>query len=381
MEFVINNKSIYFFIYLMITTVVHSNISAQILQSGARTTIIDAATISESGSYVLGRDITGPIVIATNDVVLDLNEHTIDGGLHGISMNNVNDIIIKNGAVRNSSMEGILIDTCQHIMLDTVEVGTSGLSGVKVLDSSDVRTLNCCLRENNTDNVITIEGGFRSMSSAQLLLQNTTLEGNAGRAITSDTDAMLIVQGCTVRTTATGIGISLQATGSCCIENCLVEDNDQEGISARLFDALVISGCKITSNGTDGILMLTGTDAIIENNAIYNNAAIGIRVSLAVSNVTIENNSANDNDIGISITAGGSNICVKNNIANNNGDVGISNNSTSASFFLNKAQNNGSMGTTNYTAGTSLGPIALFDLSDQMFTTTVGPFDNISVIP
>ncbi len=80
------------------------------------------STIACSGNYCLTKDIKGTIVIAADNVVLDLNSHEIDanGAAHAVSAHGPTGVTIKNGSIVNSSAAGINITACQEVVVTDI---------------------------------------------------------------------------------------------------------------------------------------------------------------------------------------------------------------------------------------------------------------------
>ncbi len=110
----------------------------------APTPISHATTITKSGSYCLTRDIEGTIVIAHDDVCLDLNCHEIDadGNLFGIVMQNVQDVKIFNGSVSNATDAGILVGPSISIELADLFMHGNALDSIRTVSCTDLNICN-----------------------------------------------------------------------------------------------------------------------------------------------------------------------------------------------------------------------------------------------
>ncbi len=106
----------------------------------APTPISHGITITRSGCYCLTRDIKGTIVIAHDDVTLDLNCYEIDadGNPYGIVMQNVQDVKVFNGSVSNATDAGILVDPSISIELSNLFMHGNALDAIRVEDSTDI---------------------------------------------------------------------------------------------------------------------------------------------------------------------------------------------------------------------------------------------------
>src|SRR5262245_20335808 len=92
-----------------------SNLQADlgsIYTSGDANTILAPATITSPGNYRLARDISGPIVIASDNVNIDLENHVLTGQPSGITASSQANITIKNGVITGASQAGVFISTC-----------------------------------------------------------------------------------------------------------------------------------------------------------------------------------------------------------------------------------------------------------------------------
>ncbi len=110
--------------------------------------------IANSGSYVLVDNVTmtasaNCIVITADNVSLDLNGHTIDGGIEqlgqiGIESSANRNIRVFNGAIRNFNTSGILLgDDCQVFDMIVTECGISGVEVGSHCTVDGVTALHC----------------------------------------------------------------------------------------------------------------------------------------------------------------------------------------------------------------------------------------------
>ncbi len=127
------------------------------------TPISAPTTISVPGSYCLSADITGPLIINTNDISLDLNGHSITGGApgsgNGITINPGFNRLIRNGTINSFDTgiqctnntdtlleniiitgcfdEGVTINTGTAIFLDTLDITNIAGIGVHFVNGND----------------------------------------------------------------------------------------------------------------------------------------------------------------------------------------------------------------------------------------------------
>ncbi len=92
------------------------------------TQIASAVTIATAGAYGLANAITGPIVIASNDVTLDLQDQVISGSTNGVIINpNVERVVVKNGHIINVAGSGVLVQSgCKSIELSYLVLSQNG---------------------------------------------------------------------------------------------------------------------------------------------------------------------------------------------------------------------------------------------------------------
>jgi hypothetical protein len=83
----------------------------EIINACGATGIAAPITITEPGTYCLQNNVEGEIVIASNNVTLNLNGHTILNGTNGISVNGVSEVVIKNGNIQSVSQDGIVLNS------------------------------------------------------------------------------------------------------------------------------------------------------------------------------------------------------------------------------------------------------------------------------
>jgi hypothetical protein len=201
-------------------------------------------TISKPGSYIVVKDLTTAqnlncISIATGNVTIDLNGHTLYGAgttvgtsgsgiydLNTVSTNN--NITILNGTIRDFCYYGIYLNG-SHVQVSRVNVTYNGADGIVL---SNIGSIADCDVSNN------------------------------------------------------GV-IGIYATGGGIIRNNNVSYNGTDGIEA--FAGAVINENNVSNNLSDGIYC---ADATVTNNNSYNNHGNGI---YADESCLVENNNANSN--------------------------------------------------------------------------------------
>ena len=114
-----------------------------------------ARTISTSGTYKLSNDINGQIVIAADNVTLNLNNYTITNIAHGIIINTgVNHTRIKNGSIGPiTGGNGIDIQVdASHITLLEVAIDQCD-RGINATTATDILIKKCTISQCTNDGI------------------------------------------------------------------------------------------------------------------------------------------------------------------------------------------------------------------------------------
>ena len=124
-------------------------------------------TITESGTYVVIKDLVhagaeGGITITANDVVLDLNSHSItiiQDGANGIFVNGASNVFIKNGSINfagnptvTTAGAGIRVENANNVEIEHVAVRGTFI-GIQIISSNSVHLHEVHLEENIQNNV------------------------------------------------------------------------------------------------------------------------------------------------------------------------------------------------------------------------------------
>lgn len=235
-------------------------------------------TISQPGSYVLTSNITGVsgadgIVIASRDVVLDLNGFTVQGvagSTAGIRISG-NAVTVVNGRINGWGAEGIASGSAGLVVRD-VQVWGNAARGMNLGNNAIVER---CIAFDNLD------AGIRVGASSVII--DSIARNNAS-------GGFLALPGSTITgstsTGNTGTGIAVQNNGV--IENCTARNNVGDGIAAG--ESSVIRGSTATGNTGDGVVADVGSS--ISDSVASDNTGIGF---LAFPGATIQNCNAQDN--------------------------------------------------------------------------------------
>ena len=213
------------------------------------TNISSAQTISQSGTYRCCQNITGDITIAASDVVLDLNNYKITGGI--IVNSNLDQITLKNGVVENGSNgDGILINSgATNITIEniTVKNTTRGIHFDTVVNGL-------------IDNVTLVENttGLQLENSYNISVFDATAKSNlqAGYELLNSTTCCILDS----KALSTGLnntelfgdesnvfGFVLNQSYGNIIERCIA--NATQNLSATSYDT-VVAGFALLGTGT-----------------------------------------------------------------------------------------------------------------------------------
>lgn len=261
-----------------------------------RTPISSAgASISQSGSYYLTRDLTtssgNAITINASRVTLDLNGFALigqPGSSKGIVLIGTHtDITIRNGSIVGWPVRGIEAsgnNGCRFLDLAFAECGFDGLmAGDHCLIS------NCVSRDNGEDGIHT---------GTYCVVTSCTASGNNGCGFRLDGNA--VITGCT----ATGNqqnGVAAYAGSR--VSDCVVSSNTLSGISAT--GRCLITGSNCAGNGFNGTgagIALLGEDNRVEGNNLTVND-FGVQAT-AAGNLIIRNSASGNTSGDYSIVAG-----------------------------------------------------------------------------
>jgi hypothetical protein len=118
--------------------------------------ITTSCTITQSGNYRLANDITGPIVIAADNVYLSLENYAISSNNYGIIIENQENIQITNGIIQNNSQAGIFVVSCTHISLESIDF-LSNVTALFVQESVEIIIQESLFTKNTSDAIIFLQ--------------------------------------------------------------------------------------------------------------------------------------------------------------------------------------------------------------------------------
>jgi parallel beta-helix repeat protein len=307
--------------------------------------------ISQPGSYYLTTNFVGGsgqsgIEIATNNVTLDLNGFTLQGGGtavpqgYGIEIPNSEDnITVRNGTVSSWGSTGVVVFPyfAANILLERLNVFANGGDGIDLYGGGEVR--DCVAADNG---YVGLDGGGGANLGTLIVRDCTSVNSMFGISCGGG-----LISGCTVDNC--GCGITL---GSGIVSGCTVENSGWLG-GIEVWSGTV-SGCLVQNNDNFGICVETVGSEVIGNTCIGNNA--DNEVGSAGIYIVSSNNRIEDNHV----TASG------------NAGILVSGNGTATNNVIIKNSVSGN-GVNNYVvpAGNDLGPVGTA-------ATATSPWANIS---
>ncbi len=180
-------------------------------------------TISESGSYYLGFDVTGDIAITASDVTLDLNGHLVTGSI-SVSMT-LSNVAIMNGFVTVTAVgTPISVATgCNNLHLSNITIRQAGLIN--------------------------------------------------GITITDGTNVMIKEVVCLSSATTTGVGLMLTGCSGVMVSNCLFNGWSNGFVVTGASDNIVLTECSSNNNNLNGFQVAGGTEITFLNCIAFSNAS------------------------------------------------------------------------------------------------------------
>lgn len=356
-------------------------------------------TIDQPGAYYLNESITTPsdqtaITIASDNVVLDLQGHSISGvvqsneGLKavisggGIVIENVTDLTIQNGTIQTMDQSGIRIMNSSHIRLYSILSRSNNQHGIVIENGNVIEIARTYATHNGLDGFNTaadhvtynacfaIENfgtGF-SHSGINLTLTSCQAHTNSmnGFICTNSTNIHLI--GCKAHKNSLQ-GLGLVNSSEFHLEQSLFMNNGSHGLSMETSQNGSLSHCTIKKNQQHGIYSITTDSVSIRRSHIINNLFDGIHGASGQYWTMKENGVQNNTQSGVRFL--GTHSVIEGNTIAHNGigavdeygiDIGLD--PTTNEIFSNRAKHNGvSPGLpvatdTNYSAGVYQSPVS-----------------------
>ncbi len=235
-------------------------------------------SIEKPGSYYVTRDLTmassgNGIIIAADDVTIDLNGFTLRGGdtgAAGISNAGVErtNLTIRNGVIRDWTSDGIQLEPARHGLIENVQAFSN--TGVGVFVGNEFILRNVEARENTV-------GGVRLFGNNSLVSES-------------------------VMSANLGYGIRAQSAFSVIRDN-VVADNTTDGILVGAGASVIGNFSQGNGNDGDGAgIHALGSRNRIEGNQVMHNDR-GIDVD-SVGNMIIGNSAQSNTDNYGAVVAG-----------------------------------------------------------------------------
>jgi hypothetical protein len=301
---------------ILISLIVFST-NVGVLSALCPATQISAPTvISNPDTYCLVANINGPIEIATSNVFLDLNGHSIIGANSGIIIDaNVQNVTVQNGAISTTAGDAIIANSgCQALRLRDLKIFNSGGTEAILLTGCDGCLVEDILIEQGT----TLQAGISVEDTNDSIIKNceiinlqttTSLVGihifiSVASAVSNQISHCTMSNCSTSGGTISGIqvdaGVEDTFVEHCVISNISSDIDQASGIVCNANDAS-FNHCYIqavTSPTAAFGCFLQGTDLLINDCQVQN---------------ILMNNDNGSNASGFSIPSG-SQILVKNSI-------------------------------------------------------------------
>jgi len=287
--------------------------------------IFNEMTITISGSYCLANSINGTIIIAANEVTLDLNGYTIypEPGASGVQVSShfknfhiKNGFIVGGGGVYHTA--GILVeDACSDFVISNVEIWGGLGDGVGMFSITGITnfTIKDCVMVNI---------GYRGINceSCNDFVLDNCLTQSCGQlssiwsniAVTAAQN--YIVRNC-IAQNCNGNGFDIIGSSSGCLENCTVENNGGNAFDLSCAFNIIVNNCVAQTGRANGFYVSdTATQCKLTNCTAMNITGTGFNVATGVNNL------------------------IQNCTALNNGASGFYNNGSDNYFASNYALNN-----------------------------------------
>ncbi|HRN78075.1 MAG TPA: right-handed parallel beta-helix repeat-containing protein [Candidatus Dependentiae bacterium] len=193
------------------------------------------------------------ITITSSCVTLDMMDRFIDGegtSLIGINVSGANDVIIKDGTIKNTTSNGIFIG--------------SGVSGKERITVNNVHIANA-----------TSGAGIVINSGANMVFEGCNIYNCAAEGMQIfGTVTDLVIRACIAsQNAADGFWVSSSSVNNCIFENTIAENNGADGFNISGSNCQ-ITNCTSASNTSAGIRAAAGTSAqtlMVCNNLVYAN--------------------------------------------------------------------------------------------------------------
>ncbi|HRN78078.1 MAG TPA: right-handed parallel beta-helix repeat-containing protein [Candidatus Dependentiae bacterium] len=230
-------------------------------------------TITQPGVYCVAEDLTlsgsiNIITVAASCVTIELREHCIDGnggGNNGIFVQNVNDILIRNGSITAlGSGVGIRVEDSQFVTIQNVGITDCLANGCRISNSDNIIVENC-----GAYNTANGQGFFVLSGSSFVTFRDCVATGNGGNGfeVVSSSPGVCFFNCQSSDNDVDGFNIGLSSNVSI-LSNCIATNNTSDGIAIAA-DNCQIRGCSMTGNAVG--VNNTGNGLIFCDSLVYDN--------------------------------------------------------------------------------------------------------------
>jgi len=249
-------------------------------------------TITQPGVYCLTENVekTGigsAIVISSSCVTLDLRDHAIDGiedGSGGITISaNVNDIIIRDGFIKNVLVRGIDIQSnTSRINIYNISLFNCPTAGIRLSNCADSVFENC--QADACGTAFAIE----NLSARCILRDCIGLSGSASGFNVDSSCSDISLYNCQSQNNS--INGFFIAGDNCLLSNCLATNNANDGFVANsTANATVFRSCNAQTNSSDGFDVSSSSNTEIRDCSSVTNTSAGMRGTSATDLVVCNN--------------------------------------------------------------------------------------------
>ena len=226
------------------------------------TPITSAQVISSAGTFCLANDIIGTITIDADLVVLDLNGKEISGAANGVVItSNHQCIVVENGFIKDTTLEGIRVNTdCSEVLLKDLVVVNCGSSGTGQ-DAFGIRFISCnncfgdqCIVADGFQGISFFDTSRSTLNNCHVLSCTQFFDDTSGFFFSGANNSAFNCSAVTIQSTFTGGSIVVigfnAATGAdqLILKNCSARDISVTGSSSALGFGLRTSDCCVVEN-------------------------------------------------------------------------------------------------------------------------------------
>lgn len=282
--------------------------TSSLLLTTTAATLLDTTTINEAGNYYLGTDLSGPLVINTPQVFLNLSGYTINGGLELTGAADV--VYVYNGSIDGDGGVAVVISEGLKNILFSQLLLTNCSVGVQANGTLAAPIKRIALDQVEVEGAVS--DGVDLTYCQELLIADSTFFNNGNYGLFLQNCSRGLIDGCSfVSSTSAGLFIDF-ANNIRLVQNnftsngsygCFLTDNAQEvtfnGCSAsnNTFSGFYNQGvdidfyqCAANNNGGDGFTLdASSTNCLLQENSAKNNVGCGFNDLVAASVVYVSN--------------------------------------------------------------------------------------------